>query len=216
VNNLRGEAEVALRQVRPADEYRTVLESLLEEAVRLSRMIDSLLFVARAEHPETDISRERLHIAQEFAVVKEFYDAPASEAGVSIVIDADPGLYADLDRTLWQRAVSNLVANALDYTPPGGTITMRARQRGSDVLVQVSDTGVGIPPNNLAHVFDRFYRADPARRGRAGRLGLGLALVKSIVTLHGGSVDVESTVGCGTTISLRVRAHATDADFAAV
>jgi two-component system sensor histidine kinase BaeS len=93
---------------------------------------------------------------------------------------------------------------------------MRARQRGSDVLVQVSDTGVGIPPNNLAHVFDRFYRADPARRGRAGRLGLGLALVMSIVSLHGGSVDVESTVGCGTTISLRVRAHATDADFAAV
>jgi two-component system, OmpR family, heavy metal sensor histidine kinase CusS len=216
VNNLRGEAEVALRQVRPADEYRTVLESLLEEAVRLSRMIDSLLFVARAEHPETDISRERLHIAHEFAIVKEFYDAPASEAGVAIVIDADPGLDADLDRTLWQRAVSNLVANALDYTPRGGTITMRAQQSGSDVLVQVRDTGVGIPPNNLAHVFDRFYRADPARRGHAGRLGLGLALVKSIVTLHGGSVDVESDVGLGTTISLRVRARATDADFAAV
>jgi len=216
VNNLRGEAEVALRQLRTADEYRGVLESLLEEAVRLSRMIDSLLFVARAEHPETEISREPLRIADELAVVKEFYDAPASEAGVSIVIDADRSLYAELDRTLWQRALSNLVANALDYTPRGGAITLRAQQCGSDVLIHVSDTGVGIPSDSLPRVFDRFYRADSARRGPAGRLGLGLALVKSIVTLHGGSVDVESEVGRGTTVTLRVPRRTAISELAAV
>ncbi len=204
VNNLRGEAEVALRQTRSADEYRHVLESLLEETVRLSRMIDSLLFVARAESPETQISRERLNVARELRLIREFYEAPAAEAGVDLTVDADEDLWASLDRTLWQRAIGNLVANALDHTPQGGRTTLTASQEAGQLRVAVADTGCGIPPEHLPHVFDRFYRVDPSRSARSGRLGLGLALVKSIVALHGGSVDIASTPGHGTTVTLRI------------
>jgi two-component system heavy metal sensor histidine kinase CusS len=204
VNNRRGEAEVALRQPRTPEEYRYALESLLEEGVRLSRMIDSLLFVARAESPETQISRERLNVARELNVIKEFYEAPAAEAGVDLIVDADEDLWAGLDRTLLQRAISNLVANALDHTPQGGRATLTARRDDGELRVDVADTGCGIPPEHLPRVFDRFYRVDASRSARSGRLGLGLALVKSIVDLHDGSVEIASEPGQGTTVTLRI------------
>ncbi len=204
VNNLRGEAEVALRQVRTTDEYRSTVESLLEESVRLSRMIDSLLFVARAESPETQISREALDIARELHLVREFYDALAADAGIVLTVEAADDLAANLDRTLWQRAIGNLIENAVDHTPPGGHATVKASRDGDTLCVQVSDTGCGIPPEHLAHVFDRFYRVEPSRSTRSGRLGLGLALVKSIVALHGGSVEIASEAGRGTQVTLRL------------
>ncbi len=117
-------------------------------------------------------------------------------------VDATADLSAPLDRTLWQRAIGNVIANALDHTPPGGRITVSAAREGDTLSVGVSDTGRGIPPEHLAHVFDRFYRVEPATR--SGRLGLGLALVKSIVALHGGSVAIASEVGRGTEVTLRV------------
>ncbi len=185
VNNLRGETEVALRQARTPDEYRSTLESLLEESVRLSRMIDSLLFVARAESPETQISRESLKVGKELHLVREFYDALASDAGITLTVEAPDDLAANLDRTLWQRAIGNLIENAVDHTPPGGRAMVKAFRDGDTLCVQVSDTGSGIPPEYVSHVFDRFYRVDPSRSTPSGRLGLGLALVKSIVALHG-------------------------------
>ena len=205
VNNLRGQAEVALRQSRTPDEYRAALESLLEESVRLSRMIDSLLFVARAEHPQAQITREVLNVSRELAIAREFYEAAAIDAGVTLVIEAGPDLCAPLDRTLWQQAIGNLISNALDHTPCGGRITISAGRDGSDLVVRVSDTGSGIPPDHLAHVFDRFYRVESTTR--SGRLGLGLALVKSIVTLHGGTVGIVSEAGRGTEVALRVPAE---------
>lgn len=117
-------------------------------------------------------------------------------------------LSAGLDRTLWQRAVGNLVANALDHTPRGGRTTVTARCDGQEFRVDVADTGCGIAPEHLPHVFDRFYRVDPARSARSSHIGLGLAIVRSIMTLHGGSVDIASEVGRGTTVTLRVPRHA--------
>ncbi len=204
VNNLRGEAEVALRQDRTTDEYRSTLESLLEESVRLSRMIDSLLFVARAESPETQISREPLDIARELHLVREFYEVLAADAGIVLTVEAADDLAANLDRTLWQRAIGNLIENAVDHTPPGGHATVKASRDGDTLCVRVSDTGCGIPPEHVAHVFDRFYRVEPSRSTRSGRLGLGLALVKSIVALHGGSVEIASEAGRGTLVTLRL------------
>jgi two-component system, OmpR family, heavy metal sensor histidine kinase CusS len=210
VNNFRGEAEVALRHSRTPEEYRTVLESLLEESVRLSRMIDSLLFVARAEHPEAQIAREMLNVSRELEIAREFYEAAAADAGVLLDLDAAADLWAPLDRTLWQRAIGNLISNALDHTPAGGRIRISAEREGTVLLVRVSDTGSGIPPEHLAHVFDRFYRVDPATR--SGRLGLGLALVKGMVALHGGSVAIASEAGRGTEVTLRVPMAASAAE----
>jgi two-component system heavy metal sensor histidine kinase CusS len=202
VNSLRGEAEVALGRPRSAEEYREVLGSCLEECGRLAGMIDNLLLLARAESPETQIARSPLDLRRELETIRDFYDAAASEAGVSLTVDAPPGLHAELDRTLVQRALANLVANALAHTPRGGAITLAARREPGAVRIDVIDTGSGIPAEHLPHVFDRFYRADAARPTASGRVGLGLAIVKGIAALHRGSVAVASEVGKGTRVSL--------------
>ncbi len=202
LNNLRGEAEVALGKARSAEDYRAVLESSLEEYTRLSRMIDSLLFLARAESPEAHVTRERLDVARELEAIREFYDASAHEAGVRLRCDATGAGSADLDRTLFQRAIGNLLENALAHTPAEGEVTLSARREDGVLRVRVSDTGRGIPEVHLPHVFDRLYRVDPSRPTTPGGAGLGLAIVKSIVELHGGSVSIASEAGHGTSVAL--------------
>jgi two-component system, OmpR family, heavy metal sensor histidine kinase CusS len=204
VNNLRGEAEVALGRVRTPEEYREVLGSCLEECGRLTRLIDSLLFLARAESGQAAPAGEVLEMKRELEAVRDFYEAAAVEAGVTLLVQAPQGIVAELDRTLLQRAVGNLVANALAHTPRGGTVSLTAAREGEAVRVEVVDTGTGIAPEHLPHVFDRFYRADPSRASTSGNVGLGLALVKGIAALHGGTVTLTSTPGKGTCVRLVV------------
>ena len=202
INNLRGEAEVALSRPRPADEYRRVIESSLEELQALSDMIDSLLFLARAEKAEGELQRTRLQARAALDRVLEFYRPAAEERGVKLSAQGEADLWAD--RLLVERALTNLVDNALRYTPTGGSITLSAvRRPDGGAEIHVTDTGSGIPAQDLPHVFDRFYRVDSARtRGSAGS-GLGLAIVKSIMDLHGGTATITSQPGHGTTVSLR-------------
>lgn len=202
VNNLRGEAEVTLGKPRSSEEYREVIGSCLEEAVRLSQMIDSLLFLARAEHPETKIAKESADVGQELRRVHEFFEVAALEAFVQIEVSAVASIFVRLDRSLFQRAVCNLLANALAHTPRGGRVALSAIQEDGKVRVEVSDTGCGIPAAHLPHLFDRFYRVDGARPSVGGHVGLGLAIVKGIMDLHGGSVSIGSEVGRGTCVSL--------------
>ena len=202
VSNLRGEVEVALAKTRTAEEYREVLVSSLEECQRLTRLIDSLLFLARAESPRTEIRRETLDIKRELESIEEFYEAAAHEAGITLSAEVPAGITAALDRTLIQRAVANLVENAMAHTPPGGSIRLDASMDSRDLRIRVADTGAGIPQEHMPRVFDRFYRVDPARSKKSGGLGLGLAIVKTVAALHGGRVEVESEVGRGTAVSL--------------
>ena len=210
VNNIRGEAEVALARSRTPDEYRDVLESSLEEAVRLSELIGDLLFLARAESPLTDLHRENVNIGELLTKVRDYYEAFAIDAGISLVVNdgAEP-LNAELDRSLMLRAVSNLVSNAIAYTPPGGAVTLAATNEDAAICIEVSDTGVGIPAEALPRVFDRFFRVDPSRSKTSGGTGLGLAIVQSILTLHGGSAELTSQPGRGTRVTLRMPALAT-------
>src|SRR5205823_14217267 len=136
------------------------------------------------------------------ATVSEFYAAAASEAGIALCVTASNPVLADLDRTLFQQAVGNLVTNAIAHTPRGGTITLSVAEEGDQVYVEVSDTGRGIPEAHLLHLFDRFYRVDPPRSTQSGGVGLGLALVRSILALHGGSATITSEVGRGTCVRL--------------
>lgn len=202
VNNLRGETEVALGRARSPEEYREILASSLEEYERLSRLIDSLLFLARAEHPETRIAREHLNLRRELQTVVDFYEGSASEKGVALSVDVPPILDIDADRTLFQRAVGNLIANALAHTPSGGSVAVRALADGPHCAIHVVDTGRGVAPEDLPHVFDRFYRADKSRASTSGNLGLGLAIVRSIARLHGGRVELDSQLGHGTRATL--------------
>jgi two-component system heavy metal sensor histidine kinase CusS len=214
VNNIRGEAEVALARARSAEEYRDVIESCLEEAVRLSDLIGDLLFLARAESPLTDLRRERVDVGELLGGVREYYEASAADSGVSLTTTsaAEP-VIAELDRTLLQRAVGNLVSNALAHTPAGGTVELKtssdaAQGAHSAVRIEVSDSGVGIPAEALPRVFDRFFRVDSSRSQASGGTGLGLAIVQSIAVLHGGKVEIASQPGQGTRVTLHLPAAA--------
>src|SRR5208283_3338810 len=220
VNNIRGEAEVALARARGADEYRNVIESCLEEAVRLSDLIGDLLFLARAESPLTHLRRERVDVGELLSGVREYYEASAADGGVSLTtIVGNHPVIAELDRTLLQRAVGNLVSNALAHTPPGGTVVLGAGvdslkkdssstnvsdTDSSTIRIEVSDTGVGIPAEALPRVFDRFFRVDSSRSQGSGGTGLGLAIVQSIALLHGGNVAISSQPGHGTSVTLHM------------
>ncbi len=210
VNNIRGEAEVALARARTVEEYRDVLGSCLEEAVRLSNLISDLLFLARAESPLAHLRRERVNVAELLDGVREYYEASAQDGGISLIttINSEQPVIAELDRTLVQRAVGNLVSNAVAHTPSGGSIVLETAlatgAEESTVHIEVSDTGEGIPPEALPKVFDRFYRVDTSRSKSSGGTGLGLAIVQSIMLLHGGKVEIASQVGQGTRVSLRL------------
>ena len=207
VNNLRGEAEVALARSRSAEEYRDALGSCLEECGRLGRLIDSLLFLARAEDPGIQVEREPLNLARELATVCEFYEAQAAEAGVTLTLATPGEVFAELNRPLLQRAVGNLVANALAHTPAGGRITLSATCEAERVRVEVADTGNGIPETHQPRLFERFYRVDQARSSTSGGVGLGLAIVKGIAEMHGGSVVLNSAPGQGTCVALLLPAR---------
>jgi two-component system heavy metal sensor histidine kinase CusS len=216
VNNIRGEAEVALARARTGEEYRDVLGSCLEEAVRLSNLIGDLLFLARAESPLQLLHRERTDVAELLTRVREYYEASAADAGVSLstTYPGEP-VIAAIDQSLMQRALSNLVSNAVAHTPSGGSILMTAKANSSNLHIEVSDTGIGIPADALPRVFDRFFRVDASRsqvgpRSSASRspntvfggTGLGLAIVRTIALLHGGDVQVSSELGEGTCVTL--------------
>jgi two-component system heavy metal sensor histidine kinase CusS len=201
INNLRGEAGVALSQTRTPEQYRRVLESSLEEFARLSRLIDNLLFLARADGPITGIEHSEFDARTAIGVVGEFYEALAEDKGVEIRCHGEGSLNAD--PTLFRQAVSNLLSNALNYTPRDGRVEMEVVQSaGRGVEVIVSDTGCGISHDHLPRIFDRLYRVDPARAEHPNGAGLGLAIVKSIMTLHGGTVEVRSEIGRGSRFTL--------------
>jgi two-component system heavy metal sensor histidine kinase CusS len=210
VNNIRGEAEVALARARSVDEYRDVLESSLEESVRLSELIGDLLFLARSESPLTELHRESVNIGELLITVRDYYEASAADAGISLVVNnGSAQLNAELDRSLMLRAVSNLVSNAIAHTPSGGTVTMAALSDGAAMRIVVSDTGAGIPAEALPRVFDRFFRVDPSRSKASGGTGLGLAIVQGILARHGGSAQITSQLGRGTSVTLLMPACAT-------
>ncbi len=205
VNNIRGEAEVALSRARTASEYRDVIESCLEEAVRLSDLIGDLLFLERAEGPLSHLRREPVDMGELLGKVRDYFEAPAADAQVSLTTSCEKGPHlAVIDRSLLQRAVSNLVANALAYTPRGGTVVLSTQAHASSIRIEVADNGVGIPAEALPRVFDRFFRVDSSRSHVSGGTGLGLAIVKSIAVLHGGDVVIASQPGQGTRVTLEV------------
>ncbi|PYI98388.1 MAG: two-component sensor histidine kinase [Verrucomicrobia bacterium] len=198
IANMIGEAQVALTRDRAAAEYRETIESTVGECERLSRIVDNLLFVARVDAAREPIARKRFDARAAVEKIAAFYQTIAEERHVTITCSGEGQIYADPD--LFERAVGNLLDNALRFTPEHGSIHITLSENDGQFELAVGDNGCGIAPEHLSRVFDRFYRADSSR-GSDGA-GLGLALVKSIVDLHGGSANIESEIGRGTTVKL--------------
>lgn len=207
LQNLRSEVEVVLQKPRTTAEYQDALGSCLEEASRLSQLVDSLLFLARSESPRSSLKREPLQIRDELQTIQDFYEAVADEAGVLMRLES-PSIVLHADRTLFQRALGNLVMNAIAHTPRSGEILISVWQSDEHVEVAVSDTGCGIEAKHLPHVFDRLYRASESRDNQS--FGLGLPIVKSVLELHHGSVNLRSAPGEGTTVVTQWPLHPPD------
>ena len=200
INNLMGEAEIALRKERTLDEYARVIASSLEEYHRLADLIDSLLFLARAENADLSLQMTWFQAGEELAQILSYHDLQASEFEVCLRCSGEAKLFADL--TLFRRAVSNVVSNALKHTPPKGIVTIQVGSGFHRVEILVEDTGQGIASEHLPKLFDRFYRVDASRANSRTGTGLGLAIVKTIMDLHGGSVTIESELQLGTSVRL--------------
>jgi len=198
IANLRGEAEVALTRPRTSDEYREVIESSVGECQRLSGLIDKLLFLARAEAADDAVERSIFDGPVAIEKIVGYYETIAEEREITIERTGEGEIYAE--PLLFGRALSNLLENALRFTPDGGKIAIALHVTASAAEVSVADTGSGISPEHLPRVFDRFYRVDSSRSSQG--TGLGLALVKSITDLHGGSATMKSTEAHGTTVTL--------------
>ncbi|MGW6285144.1 sensor histidine kinase [Streptomyces sp. NPDC055107] len=206
LSNIRGWLEAA--QDGLADPDPAFVSSLLEEAVLLQHIIDDLQDLAAADagvlrlHPGPVETRELL------SQVAAAHQARAENAGVTLAVAATaPGPALRADPVRLRQAVGNLVSNAVRHTPEGGRVTLRAYasdEGDGAVLVEVADTGSGIPPEDLPHVFDRFWRAEKSRSRRTGGSGLGLAIVRKLVEAHGGTVDAASVEGEGSTFVLRL------------
>ena len=198
VGNMLGEAQVALTRDRSPKEYRAVIESAATECERLSSIIDNLLFLARAESAEQQVNGSVFNGRFAIEKIASFYEVSAEDAQIKITCNGEAEVFAD--PLLFNRAVGNLVENALRFTPKGGEIQISLQHSNTAAQISVRDSGSGIAPEHLPRVFDRFYRGDPSRSS-AGT-GLGLALVKSIADLHHGSVSIASEIGRGTTVTL--------------
>ncbi len=193
-------ANTSLALLAPhSDTDRRALEAIDKAADRTIRLVQDLLLLARADAGEMRLSCVPLGVRDLLTEAAE--TAPPS--GLAVVLETpDPALTLSGDADALGRLLGNLIANAARHTPPNGQITLRGFAAGGRVLLQVADTGEGITPEHLAHLGERFYRADAARSGAQGGTGLGLAICRSIAEAHGGTLTVESTLGTGTTVTV--------------
>lgn len=200
---IQAAAEYSLRRDRSREELAEAMEKILRESQRTSQLIDNLLLLARADSGEA----VRLGTVRLDTAVHETTDRLKQFAtSKNIRITENMGgnaLYVTSDPTLLQRMLFILIENAVKYTPENGTVTINLRAHSDEVIIDVSDTGIGIAPEDLPHVFDRFWRADKVRSRELGGTGLGLSIAKWIVEKSGGTIRVESVVRCGSTFEVR-------------
>ncbi len=202
INNISGELQVTLGKERDSEYYKNSIGSCLEECGRICHIIDSLLFLAHAENPQIELSREKINLRKELAITLEFYEPAASEKGITCSLAVDPQLTLNVERILFQRAIGNLLSNAIKNTPSPGKIVISAAKKDEQIEIAISDSGVGISSEHVPFIFDRFYRVDASRSTGSGGSGLGLAIVKSIASIHGGEVGIESSLQTGTRVRL--------------
>jgi two-component system heavy metal sensor histidine kinase CusS len=200
ISNLLGKTQVTLSKTRPADEYRSVLESNVEELERLSRLVDDMLFLTQVDHAVAALRLEPVNLNEEITRTADFFGTVAAEDDIAIRIHGRGTVEAD--RLMVQRAISNLLSNAIRHTPKGETVSVHIERKQDRTTVTVSNPGEHIAAEHLPHLFERFYRVDPGRSRSQGGTGLGLAIVNSIMKLHGGHVSVESASGGKTSFHL--------------
>ncbi len=197
---LRGQLEVALFTAETKEQYREAIVDSLQDIERLGQIVRALLLLSQAETGQVILQRTTLDLAELVRDIADQFEIPAEGAQVKLTISAPGTCEASLDRVQIERMLSNLLSNAIKFTPAGGEVRVSLSDQENQAILTIADTGCGIPPNHLPHIFDRFYRVaslDQAASPEKG-LGLGLSFVAWIVKAHQGTIQVESEQGKGT------------------
>ncbi len=194
---VKGELEEIARNERLTETIRDRLGSVLEEVERLARIVEGLFALSRLDAGEAQREWVRFDLATLAANTVAQMNLLAEDKGISLQCAESTPVNVEGDRARLKQIVVNLLDNSIKYTPEGGAITLRVSAQANEALLEVADTGIGIPEEALPHVFERFFRVDKARSREFGGAGLGLSIVKSICTAHGGRVDVESAPNRG-------------------
>lgn len=202
LNKMLLELDIALRQSRSTEEYREAIANAGQAGRELKGLVERLLFLARVSARQTALQAAPFAVGEALAHLVGYFEGPAEEAGVALSLAMERGINLSADRVLFQRAIINLVSNAIDHTPKGGSVVISACINDGDARIVVRDTGEGIASEDLGRVFDRFYRSDNVRGASGGHVGLGLSLTKAIVELHGGRIAIESALGRGTSVTV--------------
>jgi len=201
INTLLMETQVALSRPRTLEQYQAAMASNIDEYERIGRMIENTLFLARADSAQLAVKPVRLDLAQELGRIVEYFEGVAEEAGVTLaLLHADAML--DADSTLFQRAVSNLVSNAIRHSKQGSAVVIDTVTDAGGVTVRVTNQGDGIAADTLQLVFERYYRGDPSRSAAPDGAGLGLAIVRAIMDLHRGRASAHSSADGATCFAL--------------
>ena len=191
--NMISSSQITLSRARTTEEYEALIDSNIEECERLQRMIENMLFLARTDNARQHLKTAELDAGSELRRLASYFQALADEAGVRIDVRGNAPVVADA--TLFRRAVSNLASNALEHAQAASTIELAVSVQAGYAVVEVTNRGAAIPPEQVDRIFERFYRIDSSRHGAARNAGLGLAIVKSIMELHRGKVEVASSDG---------------------
>jgi len=197
---IRGEIDIALRKNRPATEYIKTLTSVREEANKLERIIDNLLFLSRIDSRDYQRSFEKIHLDEILLEVFEKTASLANKKELSYVLEKMERVPIQGDPILLNRLLMNLVDNAIKYTPPGGQVTISLKNPGKKAKFTIQDTGIGIPGDALPFIFNRFYRVDQSRSQQNEGAGLGLSIVKKIADIHQAEIEIHSQLNKGTTV----------------
>ena len=202
VNGLLARIEAAQDDLLPLPEN---LAAMHDEAVRLTRLLDDLSRLADAERPGLLLDKQPLDLAAVGRAASDSFAPRFADAGIAFHPALEPAWLSG-DKGRLEQVVANLLSNALRYTEPGGEVGLSVTSNGDEVLLQVADTGVGIRPEDLRHIFTRFWRGDPSRSRATGGTGIGLAIVRELVRAHDGRIDVESAPGKGSRFRITFRA----------
>jgi len=196
---LQAESSLALEKPRSQTDYRRSLELVAQEVSYMSEIVGKLLVLARSDTGAEPISIQEFDLAGLLAEVGRDLEALARDKGLTLSFDSPDGVTVRGDRVRLRQLFLNILDNALRYTPEGGTVSGSVSRRDDRAVATITDTGVGIAKDNLPFIFDRFYRVDDARTDGEGGTGLGLSIAAAIAKMHGGTIEVESRVGEGTT-----------------
>jgi heavy metal sensor kinase len=197
------QAELALMKERSAEEYREALQSVNRAALRMKAVVEGLLTLARADAKQLTLAKEPVALAALVEETAAMLGPLAAQRKVAVTVHAQPATVSG-DRDRLRDAVSNLISNAVRYTPEGGRADVSIVAEGAHAVLKVADTGIGIPEKDRPHIFERFYRVDQARSRDKGGSGLGLAITKWVIEAHGGTISFTSEEGKGTTFTVRL------------